>query len=266
MKKSAPTWIFLRGLSRESAHWGKFPRAFEKRFEGCKVLTIDLPGNGEFYDVPTPVSLNGILEFVRDRWKESGESGPVNLFSLSLGAMVALQWMHQYPNEIGAAVFVNTSLRGLSPFFQRMSPGSYATLAKLFLDRDVKSREKRILELTSQQTDWDEGELRERAAIQKKHPVGKLNAFRQILAALSSVDTKRKPSQPVLLLNSLGDLLVHPDCSKAISKAWDVPLRRHAWAGHDLPLDDPEWVLRVTAEWWETIAPSATNKKPSKSK
>lgn len=263
-RNSKQSWIFLRGLSRESGHWEDFPAAFQRKFPGVSVHPIDLPGNGEFFDAATPTSLNGLLEFVRDQWKSREPGGnPPYIFALSLGAMVTLQWMHRYPKEVAGAVLVNTSLRGFSPFFQRMSPGAYGTLLRLFLDRDPKSRERRILDLTSQQRDWDEGMLRKRAEIQKKRPVGKLNALRQLIAALSTVDTKTKPPQPVLILNSLGDLLVHPDCSKAIADAWKVPLRRHAWAGHDLTLDDPQWTLRVIEEWLTTLQ---TEIKPDKQK
>ena len=64
-KASSKNWIFLRGLSRESAHWGDFPAAFEKRFAGTKVFPIDLPGNGEYCNTSTPLTLKGLAEFVR---------------------------------------------------------------------------------------------------------------------------------------------------------------------------------------------------------
>lgn len=254
MNSKSTNWLFLRGLSREAAHWGTFPKEFEKQIAGAKVTAIDLPGNGQFWNEPTPLTLNELMEFVRAQWKKNpASSEPVHLFAMSLGAMTALQWMHRYPQEIAAAVFVNTSLRGFSPFFHRLSPGAYPSLIRLFLDRDARTREKGILDLTSQKTDWPEAELERREQIQKAHPVKKANAFRQIRAALSTVETKAAPSQPLLLLNSLGDLLVHPDCSKKIAHAWNVPIRRHAWAGHDLALDDPQWTLNAVNEWLNQI-------------
>lgn len=244
-------WLFLRGLSREVAHWEGFPQAFQKHLSGVRAFAIDLPGNGENRGTPTPLTLTGLVEFVRKEWKEQNPetSEPICIFALSLGAMVALQWMHLYPKEIRCAVLVNTSLRGFSPFFQRLSPAVYLRLLQLFLSRSASAREKIILGITSQRKEWSAQEIAERARIQKKRPVGKLNAFRQILAALSPVASRKTPTQPVLILNSLGDELVHPDCSRAIAEAWNVPLRRHAWAGHDLPLDDPQWTLRAVEEW-----------------
>ncbi len=261
-KPETNNWIFLRGLVRESAHWGEFPADFEKRFN-ARVFSIDLPGNGNQFAQDTPLSLKKLVEFVRAEWKKKNPAPgqPVQIFGMSLGAMVALQWMQSYPAEISRAVFVNTSLRGFSPFYRRISPGAYFTLARLFLGRNVQAREQTILSLTSRIPDWTAAEMKRRAAIQAKHPVSKKNAFRQILAALSPIDTRHKPTQPLLLLNSLGDRLVHPECSKTIADAWLVPLRRHAWAGHDLTLDDPQWALNTVAEWLDTPESSLTKTK-----
>jgi hypothetical protein len=50
-------------------------------------------------------------------------------------------------------------------------------------------------------------------------------------------------------LNSLGDRMVAPACTEAIAKRWNVESKTHPWAGHDLPLDDPEWVIAMVVEW-----------------
>ena len=38
-------WVFLRGLTRESAHWGDFPQRFAAALPGARVHLIDLAGN-----------------------------------------------------------------------------------------------------------------------------------------------------------------------------------------------------------------------------
>ena len=43
------TWILLRGLARESGHWGAFTAQFARAMPGCEVLALDLPGNGYLY-------------------------------------------------------------------------------------------------------------------------------------------------------------------------------------------------------------------------
>lgn len=248
-------WLFLRGLAREVAHWEGFPQLFEKQVQEVRVHAIDLPGNGVYRNISPPVTLTAQVEFLRAEWRRQHphNSEPISLFALSLGAMVALQWMHLYPDEIRSAVLVNTSLRGVSPFYERLSPRAYGRLLKLFFTSNPRARESAILRLTSQRKDWDAKKISERAQIQKRHPVTRMSALRQILAALSPLTSKKAPLQPVLLLNSLGDELVHPDCSRAIAERWQVPIRHHAWAGHDLVLDDPKWVLEAVEQWCREI-------------
>jgi pimeloyl-ACP methyl ester carboxylesterase len=247
-------WLLLRGLSRESAHWGEFPAMLQTALGIEQVKCLDLPGNGERHSETTPLTLNGLMESVRADWhsKRDQRDSRIFIFALSLGAMVALEWMHTHPGEVEGAVLVNTSLRGVSPFYKRLSPANYLRIAKVLLESDVAAREKRILEMTSQKPKWGSEEVMRRVAIQVLHPVSKANALRQVVAALSSAKGFYPPKQPVLLLNSLGDHLVHPDCSAALAEKWKLPLRRHAWAGHDLPLDDPQWVVQAVLEWLES--------------
>ena len=85
--------------------------------------------------------------------------------------------------------------------------------------------------------------------IQNKRPMSLKNSFRQIMAAATYRPGDIKPRQPVLLLNGLGDRLVAPACSEAIHKKWNLELRRHPWAGHDLTLDDGAWVALQLRDW-----------------
>ena len=85
--------------------------------------------------------------------------------------------------------------------------------------------------------------------IQNERPISLKNSFRQIVAAASYRPGDIKPIQPVLLLNGQGDRLVSPACSEMIHKKWDLELRSHLWAGHDLPLDDGAWVALQLKEW-----------------
>lgn len=238
-------WIFLRGLARESGHWGDFLHRFERAMPGTTVEALDLPGTGERFAETSPLELSDYVEALR----AGRPRKKVNLFALSLGAMVGLEWMRLHPEEVDRAVLVNTSLKTINPVLRRLSPSAYAQVLGIFLDANLRSREERILKLTSARTDWDAAEIDVRAQLQERHPVSRKNALRQILSATRSSEIGVRPEQPVLLLNSLGDRLVHPDCSRLISERWKAPLRRHAWAGHDLPLDDPDWTIRCVAEW-----------------
>jgi hypothetical protein len=76
-----------------------------------------------------------------------------------------------------------------------------------------------------------------------------LNEIRQILAAARFKPNLQSPKQPVLLLNSLGDRLVSPACSLAIHQQYGLPICTHPTAGHDLPNDDGQWVVRQLQNW-----------------
>ncbi|WP_420538500.1 alpha/beta fold hydrolase [Marinobacter subterrani] len=57
----------------------------------------------------------------------------------------------------------------------------------------------------------------------------------------------RPPANPpkslTLLLASRADRLVSSRCSSQLARLWGCDLVEHPWAGHDLPPDDPDWVL-----------------------
>jgi len=56
------------------------------------------------------------------------------------------------------------------------------------------------------------------------------------------------PPVPTLLLASTHDRLVRCACSRALARAWRCALVEHPHAGHDLPLDDPQWVVQQVLE------------------
>jgi pimeloyl-ACP methyl ester carboxylesterase len=248
-------WIFLRGLVRESAHWDDFPERFTRAIAGARVHLLDLPGNGEHWRLRSPLSIGETMEFARREALTplSGKSGaqePVYLFSLSLGSMVAIEWAHRHPRDIAGAVLVNTSLRRFSPFHQRLSWRSWPVLARTIAARDTAQRERLILKLTANDPAEADALIEARVRTYKQHPVRPVNVFRQLWAAACYRPPIEKPDIPLLLLNSLGDCLVDPACTEAIARRWAVEKKTHPFAGHDLPLDDPEWTIEAVREWF----------------
>jgi len=88
-------------------------------------------------------------------------------------------------------------------------------------------------------------------ALRNQRPVGLRNTARQLWAAMQFEASGLQPVPPMLLLCSKADGLVDWRCSQAISRAWGAPLRLHAQAGHDLPLDDGPWVAQAVQDWLE---------------
>ena len=243
-------WIFLRGLSREHRHWGEFLSVFKQYFPEANILCPDLPGNGIHCRIKSPSNIAEILEFVRNDIGIQDKPQVVNILALSMGAMVALEWMKRYPNECHAGVFINTSLKGINPFKHRLRPENYGRIINdILLYRDLKSREQCILHLTSSHTGQQKQIIEHWLSYAQSSPVSRLNIIRQLIAASRYKSPEHKPEQPLLLMRSLSDHLVNPESSLSISKLWQLPLLTHPDAGHDLPLDDAHWVCRHLKNW-----------------
>ena len=257
---SLTNWVFLRGLVRESAHWDDFPDIFRAAIPSARVHLIDLPGNGRHWRLPSPLSLRETMEAVRSealaamrsQCKSEGDGlQPFYLFTISLGGMVAVEWATSHPAELAGAVLINTSLRGMSPLHQRLSLGIWPLIARIAATADVAKRERLIFELTSSLQDPNPRLIENRVAIHQCHPVQLKNVFRQLWAAACYHPPLEKPPIPLLLLNGKGDRMVDPTCTRAISRRWNIEPTIHPWAGHDLPLDDPDWVIAAVLDWLE---------------
>lgn len=235
-------WFFLRGLVREAGHWSGFLEAFASAFPEVEVIALDLPGNGSRFQELSPTNIPQMAEMVREEFlKHRGEEN--YLFAISLGAMVGFQWMHKHPDDFKGAVMLNTSMRGLSPVFHRLHPRNYIRIIGMIFSSNPESVERGILEMTSHSRERFEHLAREWVKIQKARPVSLRNLVRQLLAAMRFHPPKERPKSKVLLLNSLGDRLVSPSCSEKIADYWNVPIKTHPTAGHDLTLDASQWVI-----------------------
>jgi pimeloyl-ACP methyl ester carboxylesterase len=82
--------------------------------------------------------------------------------------------------------------------------------------------------------------------------------LRQLAAAAFFSPPPGPPSVPTLLLASAWDRLVSPICSQQLAVRWSLPIRLHPNAGHDLPLDDPDWVIRQIVRWWRDRSGAAS--------
>jgi pimeloyl-ACP methyl ester carboxylesterase len=248
-----PVWVLLRGMSRESRHWGTFPAHLDAELAslqaGAEVVLLDLPGNGTLRALPSPTRVSEILESCRAQLAQRGIRGPVYLLGMSLGVMVLTEWANRYPQEVLAGVLINASLRPFSLVFRRSRPLNYLRLLVLSLSRlSARQREHALLQLTTRMTPPD-SVLDQWVEWQKERPLGVRNTLRQMLASVRYRASRVRPGAPMLLLCSKADTLVDWRCSQAISRAWGAPLRLHTRAGHDLPLDDPAWVARAVGDW-----------------
>ncbi len=248
------TWVFLRGLARESRHWGNFPATFQDVIANAKIIAPDLPGNGQLNHLQSPLSVSEMVVCCRAELTRRGVSPPFHLLGLSLGAMVAVEWATAYPQEILPSVLINTSLRPFSPFHQRLRPRNYLNLLALAtLSGNAEKTERAILRMTSTRRDPKGDVIDDWVSIRIQNPVTRLNALRQLIAAARYRALTRQPDVPLLVLAAARDGLVNPQCSLQIAHRWLAAHAVHPDAGHDLPLDGGAWVARQVRAWLGTL-------------
>lgn len=244
------SWVLLRGLMRESRHWGEFPLLFQNAMDGQHVVALDFPGNGSLHAQTSASSVADMVSYVRSHLKQLGYAPPYSLLALSLGAMVAVAWSEQYPEELEKMVLINTSLAPYNPFYHRLRPKNYPALS-LLLYGSAAQRESLILKLTStrSRTENLQAILEQWIAYAKECPVTRANILRQLKAAFIYRAAPITPLVPVLLLAGQQDQLVNVKCSLRLAQQWDCAIHLHPTAGHDLPLDDGDWVMQQVKEW-----------------
>ncbi|UTW02056.1 alpha/beta hydrolase [Amphritea atlantica] len=238
-------WILLRGLCRESRHWGKFPQQMQKLLPDTRISCIDLPGNGRRYQHPTPSSVS---ELINDLHRRHRPEQPVYLLGLSLGGMIAYHWMQEYPDDLRGIVMVNSSLSPWNPPHHRLQPGALPKLMRAMLTKGYP-RENTIFELTCESQRYRDETLSFWQMYQLEYPVSFNNFRRQLQLAVTCGGHPYPPKKPVLLLSGAKDKLVNPHCSEQLAAAWHMTHIQHPEAGHDLPHDQPEWLIQQISQW-----------------
>lgn len=243
------SWVLLRGLAREARHWGDFPALLQQALPaGDTVLAMDLPGNGTLWRDRSPASVAGLHDALLAELARRHAAGPYVVVALSLGGMVAMHWAACASGELEGCVLINSSARGHGRPWQRLQPRAWLPLLSWLLPGGgLLRRERRIWRLTSTRPP-DEGVLEQWVRHADSAPVARGNVVRQLLAALR-FRAPHRMQVPTLVLSSMGDRLVSPRCSAALATAWRAPLHAHPEAGHDLPLDAPQWVVQQIVRW-----------------
>lgn len=238
---------------RERRHWGAFIEQFQTAITEAQVTCLDLPGNGELNAQTSPMRVQDMAEWCRQELRCRGIEPPYAVLAMSLGAMVTVAWAQAHPEELRGMVLINTSLRPFSRLHQRLRPHAWPLALRLATGRlDDREVESGILELTSRDRERTQAVLPDWVRWRQQRPVSAINALRQLWAAARFRAPTVAPPVPTLVLNGAQDQLVSPACSQALAEAWGVPLRVHATAGHDLPLDDGRWLAEQVRQFWQS--------------
>ncbi len=261
MDRLKPNILLLRGLARQKKHWADFPEQLTQR--GWKHTLIDLPGFGDKYRDEAPDSISETTNLTREHWLKlvskntssdtSKEKRPLWILGLSLGGMVTIDWITRFPGDFDHALIANSSMRPFNPPWERIQLPSLMRLTKSLFGKNPEKIEETIYQLTSTQENNDRHVI---AAVElfRQAPPQLPNVMNQLMAASRYRFPKEIPDNlpPTDILLSLKDGLVSPECSKKLHEHTKWPIHFNEKAGHDLSLDDPEWLLNKLEEIFNT--------------
>ncbi len=234
------TWVWLRGLGRESGHWGGLPRQAEEAL-GERVVTIDLPGFGRNSDIDCPIDMREMVSFLIARTQGLQS---INILAVSLGGLIALNWASA-DGRIASVTAVNSSSR-LNRFHQRIRFANAVSLLRLFIGKDdEQAKEEKILSIVSNCEQKSKQVLSLWSEITRRRPIQINQVLRQLYLAATAplIRPELLSNCRLTFLASNCDKLVSPLCSHSLASYYQARLLVHPTAGHDLPLDDPQWLL-----------------------
>lgn len=232
-------WILIRGLVREVRHWDTLPDQIREL--GHEVTCLELPGVGQRYQENPPLTIASYVDDLRPKLQAISATKPFALLAVSMGGMIGLNWLSRYPDDFSKAVIINSSSR-LSPVYYRIRPTALKMLLKLFIGAKEREREKQILEETTNLINVSKERVDRWYSYARECPIRRATFLRQIFSAAKFCPPDSLQTD-ITFISSTADRFTNYKCSELLAKRFSAPLFLHNKAGHDLALDDPQWVI-----------------------
>lgn len=251
-------YIGLRGLTRGNIHWGDFAQVLAAKDPQAIFIPLEMAGNGERANERSLIHPADVVYDLRSQLKTKlqdrgiTEQIQVNIVSISLGGMIALKWAEMFPEEIENLFVINSSLKQLSSVQDRLFPKNYFRIIKMILFDDVSGEEENILRMTSNYYVLTKSYLPQFIQIRLKYKFHFLNFIRQLVLA-SRIKIGRQIKSKLVVIGSQNDRLVSWKCSQAIAASFKGQFYINKYSGHDLPLDDPEWLTQIILKATSTM-------------
>ena len=251
--------FLLRGLTRESGHWGEdFSNNLQQKFPNAEITYLDLPGAGIYYEEKAPMSVPKIMEFMRERNLEEIESsrGENIIVATSLGGMVAMEWVKEHPQDFQGIVMICSAFKYICDLDERAQKQVRRDMIRVMFQRDLEKRETTLLEINSNDSNNFKENLESWIHIQEDQPMSKANILRQTIAGMRYGIQDFVPQIPLLIIGSKADRMV---CTTCIEKVHDEFGGELAWnenSGHGVPIDAPEWLVDTFKEWVDSKSES----------
>lgn len=243
-------WLLLRGLGRVSEHWFDFPNLLKTPEN--HVLCLDLPGVGTEKNSPVPTSIKkNYLDLRRRFLKQKSNTMPWGILGYSMGGMIALQWLHDSPEDFALGIIVNSSAKDLSPLSNRLSVFSMYCGLRAGLTSDPLQYEKNLLKMVSNNRAKDPVLIEAMSRISKISGVTPKVVLRQLIAS-SQFMSPSSIEIPVAFIASIKDQMVDVSCSKKLAEKYNAPIKFHPSSGHEITLDDPLWLANQIKDFQQT--------------
>tara|TARA_B100000749_G_scaffold280887_1_gene279921 strand:- start:167664 stop:168425 length:762 start_codon:yes stop_codon:yes gene_type:complete len=238
-------WLLLRGLGREQRHWGKFEDILRQQEYVDEVLCIDLPGFGDHRADEAPLTIEETTEYLRTKFLDQiDESKQWGLCAISLGGMIGMDWLARFPKDFAVATLLNTSAANYSAPWKRFKAYNFIH-PHILKERAFgpKEIERMILSTISNKHSHNNGVIEEWTEIRINRPYDPVNVARQLAGAAIFQAKPERIHVPTLFLCSAQDRLVDCSCTLNLAKDFkDGYIHIHPTAGHEITLDEPEWV------------------------
>ena len=254
-RKEKRTKIFLIiGLTKEAAHWDEtFCEQLTEMLSVSSedIIAVDLPGAGAFLSEESPNSIRGIVERTRPRYLPQIEDSEERIvIAISLGGMIAMDWVQHYPQDFHRLVILNSSFRGLSPVYKRLQPKAMKSFVQIFRAPSTEQREKGVIELCCNDESKHEAVLQKWVEIADLRPMKKGNMVRQTLAA-ARYRFKAPPPIPVFVIASRYDQLASYTCSQRLHSrlGGQFYLFEDEKVGHAIHIDAPIRLAEQITRW-----------------
>ena len=250
MEKKKLNIYLIRGLTRESGHWGDFVNLLESQLPEAKIHLMDLPGAGVYHKTNAPSSFKKMVDFMRKDMIDTINPEEHNIvFATSLAGMLATEWTINYKNGFDGLIMVNSSFKGICSTNERANKSVRGDMLRILLTNNIKRRERLIIKVNSNKSEMVDKLLDAWVLIQKKRKMSRMNILRQTLAGMRYELKGKKPEIPILIIGSKGDRMVSPSCIEKIHNHFGGDLIWHPTSGHGLPLDEPEWLSKTVSNW-----------------
>lgn len=215
----------INGIGQNAQHWNPHLLASLKRREWIdEVVGFDLPGTGRLSRERSPTQICAYPPLMRTFYEqELAADKPRLLVALSLGGMVASEWCHQFPDDFQKLVLINTSFGKFAAFYRRLQPAAWYTFLSVLLGRRRDARERRALDLVSNDAAKRAAMLPVWVEARRRYPTPHLNAVRQLIAAKRYVAPERLPQDTVVVC-SRHDRLCHYTAGERIADHYRVKL------------------------------------------